>query len=93
MSKYAKKVDMNQKSIVFTLRDLGCSVFHLHTVGQGCPDLVVGIDGKTYLVEVKKDDKAKYTDAQIKFITEWQGSPVIRLNSVEDAIDFVKSVV
>ncbi len=90
---YAKKVDLTQKEVVATLRKMDCSVFHLHTVGQGCPDLLVGIDGKTYLVEVKKDDKAKFTEAQIKFMTEWRGAPVVRINSAQDAIAFVNSVV
>jgi Holliday junction resolvase len=90
---YAKKVDLTQKEVVAALRKMDCSVFHLHTVGQGCPDLLVGIDGKTYLVEVKKDDKAKFTEAQIKFMTEWRGAPVVRINSAQDAIAFVNSVV
>ena len=90
---YAKKVDLTQKEIVAALRKMECSVFHLHPVGQGCPDLLVGIDGRTYLVEVKKDEKAKYTDAQLKFMTEWRGAPVVRLNSEKDAIAFVNSVI
>jgi len=90
---YAKKVDLTQKEIVAALRKLDCYVLHLHTVGKGCPDLLIGIDGKTYLVEVKKDDKAKYTEAQLKFMTEWRGAPVVRLNSEKDAIAFVNSVI
>ena len=89
----AKRVDITQKDIVAALRQLGCSVFHLHTVGQGCPDLLVGIENQTYLVEVKKDGKAKYTEAQVKFMAEWRGSPVIRLNSVDDAVAFIKNMV
>ena len=52
MSKYAKRVDINQKAIVEHLRAMGMSVFHLHEVGKGCPDLLVGINGQTYLIEV-----------------------------------------
>ena len=61
----AKRVDQNQKDVVKALRDSGAYVFHLHEVGQGCPDLLVGINNQTYLVEVKMP-KGKFTDAQIK---------------------------
>ena len=89
----AKKVDINQKAIVEHLRAMDCSVFHLHEVGKGCPDLLVGINGVTYLVEVKKDSKASFTPAQVEFQGSWKGSPVIRINSVDEAIAFVKNMV
>ena len=89
----AKRVDINQKAIVEHLRGMGCSVFHLHEVGKGCPDLLVGMNGITYLVEVKKDAKASFTPAQVEFQGSWKGSPVIRINNVEEAIAFVKNMV
>ena len=42
----AKRVDQNQKDVVKALRDSGAYVFHLHEVGQGCPDLLVGINNQ-----------------------------------------------
>lgn len=93
MPKYAKRVDINQKAIVEHLRAMGGSVFHLHTVGLGCPDILLGVNNQTYLVEIKANEKAKFTEAQIRFMAEWKGSKVIRLNSVQDAIDFMKTVV
>ena len=89
----AKRVDINQKAIVEHLRGMGVSVFHLHEIGKGCPDLLCGINGTTFLVEVKKDAKATYTPQQIEFQDNWKGSPVVRINSVEEAIDFVKNMV
>ena len=38
----ASRVDSNQPEIVATLRGMGCSVQHLHAVGKGVPDLLVG---------------------------------------------------
>ena len=93
MSKFARRVDVNQKDIVKALRDSGMYVFHLHTQGLGCPDLLCGMNGQTYLIEIKASDKAKFTDAQIKFMAEWTGGKVIRLNNHQEAIDFVKSIV
>ena len=89
----AKRVDINQKAIVEQLRSMGVSVFHLHEVGKGCPDLLVGINGVTYLVEIKKDAKATFTPQQIEFQGNWKGSPVIRINNIEEAIAFVKNMV
>ena len=88
----AKRVDSNQKEIVKALREAGAYVFHLHEIGQGCPDLLCGINGITHLIEVKMPN-GKFTDAQVKFMKEWTGSKVIRINSPEEAIAFVKSMV
>jgi Holliday junction resolvase len=93
MSKYAKRVDVNQKEVVKALRDSGCSVVHLHECGKGIPDLLVGKDNITYLIEVKRDDKASFTPAQLEFQRTWQGSPVVRINNPQEAIDFVKNMV
>lgn len=53
----AARVDSNQKEIVEYLRKKGATVQPLHTVGRGCPDLLVGYNGKNYLCEVKDGDK------------------------------------
>jgi Holliday junction resolvase len=89
----AKRVDINQKAIVEHLRAMGMSVFHLHEVGKGCPDLLAGMNGQTYLIEVKRDDKASFTPAQLEFQRTWKGAPVIRINNPQEAIDFVKNMV
>ena len=56
---YARKVDANHSLIVKTLREMGCSVFDTSRVAGGFPDLVCGKNGKTALVEIKADAKAK----------------------------------
>ena len=89
---YAKRVDTNHSLIVKTLRDLGCSVFDTSGVGRGCPDILVGIHSKTAMVEIKRDAKAPYTEAQQKFMENWQGGPVCRIHDVEGAINLVKTL-
>jgi Holliday junction resolvase len=89
---YAKKVDANHSIIVKALRDLGCSVFDTSRVAGGFPDLVVGKNSKTALVEVKADSKAKFTAAQQAFILNWKGSTVCRIHDVEGAINLVKTL-
>jgi len=87
---YAKRVDSNHSDIVKTLRDLGCSVFDTSRVAGGFPDLVVGRNNKTVLVEVKADKKSKFTPAQEMFMMNWRGSTVVRIDSVDSAIRLVK---
>ena len=87
---YARKVDVNHSLIVKTLRDLGCSVFDSSKVGGGFPDLVVGKNNKTVLVEVKANEKAKFTPAQELFMVNWRGSAVARIDTVDAAIRLVK---
>ena len=89
---YAKKVDANHSIVVKTLRDLGCSVFDTSRVAGGFPDLVVGKNQKTVLVEVKRDAKAKFTPAQQAFMLNWQGSTVCRIHDIEGAINLAKTL-
>ena len=89
---YAKKVDTNHSTIVKVLRDLGCSVFDTSRVAGGFPDLVVGKNQKTALVEVKADVKSKFTPAQQAFILNWRGSTVCRIHDVEGAINLAKTL-
>jgi Holliday junction resolvase len=86
-----KKTDNNQSQIVDVLRKCGASVFSLHAVGKGMADLLVGINGITYLVEIKSRDGV-FTPAQKVFYSEWRGSPVVVLRSVGAAVDWVNSI-
>jgi Holliday junction resolvase len=85
-----RRVDENQKTLVHTFIALGASVLNLSTVGRGCPDLLIGYKGKTVLVEIKRDEKAKYTEPQVKFMQNWKGGPVCRIDSVDAAIRLIK---
>jgi hypothetical protein len=90
MTYYKKRVDENQKTIVHTFIALGASVCVLSTVGRGVPDLLIGYRGKSVLVEVKRDEKAGYTEPQIKFMKEWRGGPISRIDSVDAVIRLIK---
>ena len=87
---YAKRTDFNHAEIVKTLRQLGCSVFDSSRVAGGFPDLVVGRNQITCLVEIKSDKKAKFTSAQEMFMMNWKGSAVIRINDIDGALRLVK---
>lgn len=83
---YAKRTDINQTEIVKTLRDVGADVYILSMVGKGIPDLMVCFNGETILMEVKRDAKAKFTPDQLKFIANWKGGPLSRVDSPEAAL-------
>jgi Holliday junction resolvase len=83
---YARKVDVNQSEIVKTLRQAGADVHILSMVGKGMPDLMVCFNGETILMEVKKNAKAKYTPDQLKFLANWKGGPLSRVDSPEAAL-------
>jgi Holliday junction resolvase len=86
---YAKRVDLNHAEIVKTLRSQGASVFDSSNIGRGFPDLVCGINNKTVLIEIKSNENKKFTQAQLKFMSDWSGSAVVRINDVEGAIRLI----
>ena len=63
--RYSAKVDRNQAEIVADLRAAGATVQPLHSVGDGCPDLLVGFRGRNWLLEVK-DWQASTTDRKLR---------------------------
>jgi len=85
----AAKVDANQSAIVSALRKIGATVQPLHTVGKGCPDLLVGLRGMNLLLEVKDGSKPpsgqKLTADQVVWHRDWCGQVEV-VNSVEQAL-------
>lgn len=79
-----KKVDNNQTQVVKALRDLGATVQHLHGVGKGCPDIVVGFKGKNLLLEIKDGDKKVLTPDQVNWHKLWKGQVHV-VTSVDEA--------
>jgi hypothetical protein len=72
---------------------LGASVFSTAAMGGGFPDLVLGVRGDNYLVEVKDGDKSpsrrRRTEAQEKFRDGWRGS-IYLVESMEQARELMK---
>jgi hypothetical protein len=85
----AAKVDANQADIVAALRKIGASVQPLHSVGQGCPDLLVGWRGMNTILEIKDGRKPpsarKLTDDQVIWHEGWRGQVAV-VETVEQAI-------
>jgi hypothetical protein len=84
----AKRTDLNQKIIVDNLRRIGATVTCIHEVGKGCPDLLVGYRGRTFLIEVKQPGEG-LTEAEAKFHRYWNGGELAIIDSPEAAINLV----
>ncbi len=70
------KADANQEQIVKDLRKLGCSVQPIHSVGNGCPDILVGWRGECFVFELKNGDRPcdrVLTPDESKWHREWRG--------------------
>jgi len=90
MTNYRKRVDENQSQIIHTFIALGASVLNLSRVGEGCPDILIGYKKHSVLCEIKRNDKAPYTESQVKFMQNWRGGAISRIDSVDAAIRLIK---
>jgi hypothetical protein len=83
-----KKVDRNQSEIVQALRKIGATVQCLHTVGKGCPDLLVGFRGSNFVLEVKdwqqQPARRRLTPDEAEWHAEWRGQ-VAKVETVSEA--------
>ena len=83
----AAKVDANQAAMVKALRKMGASVQPLHTIGSGCPDILVGWRGENLLIEIKdgtlSPSRQKLTPDEAEFHGTWRGHVSIA-RSVDD---------
>ena len=91
-----KRVDDNQSKIVKALRAEGWSVTHLHSVGKGCPDLLVGLNKNgvkyNFLLEVKDGSKSwKLTPDQVIWHYNWQGQVDV-VTSPENAVETINNL-
>jgi len=91
-----KRVDDNQSAIVRALRAEGWTVAHLHAIGKGCPDLLVGLTkyGVKYnfLLEVKDGSKSwKLTPDQVIWHHNWKGQVDV-VTSPENAVETINKL-
>jgi len=82
LNRYRKKIDVNQPEIVDHFRKFGASVTHLHAVHGGVPDLLIGYQGKNYLIEVKSE-KGNLNELQVAYFDNWNGQACVIRNKNE----------
>jgi Holliday junction resolvase len=86
----AAKIDANHTQVVQALRAAGATVQSLAAVGKGVPDLLVGFQGKTILLEVKDGRKPpserRLTEAQLEWHGAWRGGPLAVVDGPDAAL-------
>lgn len=79
--------DANQQAIIDGLEAVGVKVCVLG--GKGIPDLLVGHKRILMLFELKDGDKfpsqRRLRPGQQKFADEWQGYPIYKIESLQEA--------
>jgi hypothetical protein len=89
---YARRIDDNQNEVVAALRKIG-AIVRIITQGDGLPDLLVGFQGRTYLMELKDGNKPpsarKLTEAEEKFHSTWTGGSLYIVTSAQQAVDIL----
>lgn len=91
----AAKVDVTQAEIVGALKAAGATVQHLHAVGQGCPDLLVGFRRQNWLIEVKphigSPSSRKLRPNQAEWHAGWKGT-VATVETPEAALAVIGAI-
>ena len=83
--RHAKRVDANQDAIVTALRAAGAYVWIISLP----VDLLVGYNNHTFLVEIKRDSKARFTPLQADFFENWIGGTLARIDSPDAALRMI----
>lgn len=90
----AAKIDSNQPDIIKALRQVGARVQPIHTVGKGCPDLLVAYRDRWHVLELKDGAKVPSKQTLTEDEERWhdefgQQAPVHVCNSVESALKVI----
>lgn len=87
-----RRADRNQPVIAAAARAVGATFQHLHTIGNGCPDAIVGYRGVNYLIEIKDHAKPrsqrKLTEDEIAWHSAWQGQ-VATIETTDDLYQLI----
>jgi hypothetical protein len=78
-------VDANQDQIVIALRAAGANVWIISLP----VDLLVGYKGHTFLVEIKRTAKSRFTPLQQDFFESWGGGTLARIDSPDAALRMI----
>lgn len=93
--RHAARKDTNQGLIVTALRAAGATVAVLSD--KDLPDLLVGYEGQTFLLEVKDGAKSpsrrRLRPGQERFFGQWKGGPLHKIETIADAFRVVGIVI
>lgn len=84
------RVDANHAEIMAAVRKIGCSAWSVASVGEGFPDICVGMNGYNLLLEVKIA-RGRMTTDETQFAASWRGQ-VATVRSADEAVEFVRAL-
>lgn len=89
-----RRTDDNHAAVVQALRDIGCSVQSIASVGRGCPDLLWAwspdVQGVMEVKDgTKRPSERRLTDSELKWRQQWKGRYDL-VESVEEACNVVR---
>ena len=89
----AAKIDANHEAVVLALRAVGATVQSLAGVGKGVPDLLVGFQNQTILMEIKDGNKSPsarlLTEDQLRWHGSWNGGALAVVDSPNAALRMI----
>jgi len=91
--KYGAKKDANHHEVVEAMQKAGASVIDMSHVGRGFPDLIVGFQSQTILMEIK-NPKTAYgrkglNKNQLKWKEQWIGGAYCVVDGPEAALRMI----
>lgn len=91
------KKDGNHDALKDVFLRLGCSVVDAYDTGvPGQPDCIIGVCGKTALVEIKNPEtrygKAGLNTNQTAFERDWRGGPIYVVSSELEVVALVNNL-
>ena len=90
-----RRADQNQSQIVAALRSAGATVQPLHTVGRGCPDLLVGFRGLNFVLEIKnpsvRPSDRRLTPDELAWHESWRGQKAV-IETADEALQAIGAI-
>lgn len=93
----AARIDANQTEIIDALRSVGAEVQPLHTVGDGCVDILVAYRNVWYVIEIKDGSKPpsrrKLTPAEQGWHDRFGvQAPVYIAETIEESLQIIGAI-
>lgn len=90
---YGRKKDANHNEIVDAMTKVGAYVIDMSHVGKGFPDLIVGFQNMTILMEIK-NPKTSYgkkglNKNQLQWKEKWTGGAYCVVDSIDSALRMI----
>ncbi len=92
----ARRKDATHTEVVATFKAMGCTWINIESGTTGVPDGLLGVAGRSHLIEVKptkahgvKKSQTQPRGSQVAWAASWRGGPIHVVRSKEDAASLV----